>query len=147
MEEYLNEDDEIIRVKEIGPIVYSYKPNITIQEWADNENQITFAKQKTFHFEPEMTKVDLNTTINSVNVVAAGVVDKLTTYNYIARMIANPVVNSNFKKYNASIFFSRTVDEILFGGYDISFLIGIDKSKIEKYPEKRYGLMFNVSLM
>lgn len=143
--EYLNDDEEVIRVKEVGPIVYSYKPNITIQEWADNENLITFAKQKTFHFEPELTEVDLNTTINSVNVVAAGVVDKINSYGAIKRFVAEPFVNTNFKKYNTTLFFTRTIDEMLFGGYDISFLLAIDKDKINKYPDARYGLMYNVS--
>ena len=85
LDSYLNEDDEMIRVKEIGPIVYSYRPNITILNWTNNENSITFVKFKTYHFEKEMTKVDLNAVINSVNIVAAGVVDKVNSYGYIKR--------------------------------------------------------------
>lgn len=145
LEAYLNEDDELLRVKEVGPIVYSYKPNITILNWTDSENLITFAKLKTYHFEPEMTKIDLNESINSVDIVAAGIADKLANYGYFKRLVADTVVNTNFKKYNTSLFFTRTIDEILFKGYDISVLFAIDSAKSSKYPDGLYGLMHNVN--
>ena len=142
----MSEADEVIRVKEVGPVVYSFLPNVTILNWTDSENLITFAKIKTFHFEPEMTKIDLSTPINSVNIVAAGVVDKLKDFNVFKKFFAETLVNTNFQRHNTTLFFTRTIDEILFAGYDISFLFGIDEKKISKYPEKLYGLFHNVSL-
>jgi hypothetical protein len=85
MDAYLNNDDEMIRVQEVGPIVYSYKPNITILNWTNNENEVTFARFKTYHFEPEMTKISLDTPINTINMVAASVVDNVNSQGYFKR--------------------------------------------------------------
>ena len=145
MAEYLNGTDQLIQVNEVGPIVYSYRPNIIIQNWTDAENLITYSKNKTFYFEPTMTRVDLNSKINSVNIVAASVVDKLASMSSFSRLIGEMKVNSIFQRHNASIFFTRTVDELLFGGYNISFLFDLDKNKITKFPDGLYGLMHNVS--
>ncbi|KAI3487331.1 hypothetical protein L1887_48779 [Cichorium endivia] len=90
-----------------------------------------------------MTKIDLNTKINSVNVVAASVVDKLAGMGYLKQLLGKPKVEKIFQNYNTSIFFTRTVDELLFGGYNISFLIKLDKEKITKFPDQLYGLMHN----
>lgn len=144
MDEYLNEDEDHIRVKEIGPVVYSYKPNITILNWSDDENEITFAKFKTFHFEPEMTKVDLNASINSVNIIASSIVDKTSGYNYFKKMIADPYVNTQFRKFNTTMFVTKTIDELLFAGYDISVLPALDDEASKKYPDNLYGLMHGV---
>jgi hypothetical protein len=41
---------------------------------------------------------------------------------------------------------TKTIDEILFGGYVIDFLFSLDKDKKEKYKTGKYGLMHDVCI-
>jgi len=141
LDEYLNEEEDYINVNEVGPVVYSYKPNITILNWSEDQSTVTFVKERTFHFEPEMTKIDMNTTINSANIIAASIVDKVSKDGYFKRLIADPYVNTQFKKFNTSMFLTKTVDELLFAGYDISVLPAVNEDAAKKYPDNLYGLM------
>lgn len=113
-------------------------------EWSEDETEITFAKIKTFHFEPELTKVDLNATINSVNIIASSIIDKISYYGYLRKLVSESVVNNKFKKFNTSMFITATIDQMLFAGYDISVLPEVNDEASKKYPDNLYGLMHNV---
>ena len=45
------------------------------------------------------------------------------------------------------MFMTKTIDEILFAGYDIPFLFQIDAEKKAKYPSGKYGLMHGVCIV
>jgi len=141
LESYLNEEDDTIKVKEVGPVVYSYEPDITILNWDSNETAISFAKFKTFYFEPELSKIDLNTVINTVNIPVATVLNSLEDYGFFLKFLGETKAFSNFKKYNSTVFFSKTIDEILFKGYDAKVVGAIKEDKA--LPNDTYGLMYN----
>lgn len=141
MDNYLDEVDDVIKVKEVGPIVYSYNHNITIMDWSNEESVIKFAKFRTYYYEPEMSKISLNASINSVNILAASIIDNVNQYSTFTRYFAESKVNANFKRHGTSLFFTKTVDELLFAGYDASVLASVKPEAAAKYPDGLYGLM------
>lgn len=144
MDSYLDETDDVIRVKEVGPIVYSYNHNITIMDWLDQENVIKFAKFRTYYYEPEMSKISLNASINAVNILAATILDNVHQYGTLTKFFAESKVHTNFKRHGTTLFFTKTVDELLFAGYDASVLMAIKPEASVKYPDGLYGLMHGV---
>ncbi|KAK9507969.1 hypothetical protein O3M35_007725 [Rhynocoris fuscipes] len=134
---------------QLGPYVFSEKHKKENLIWNTNDT-ITFKQRRTWHFVPEMSKGTLSDKITNLNVIAMTVGNKISNYikkippRFIPTIFA--IINQILKIEESDVFVTKSVNELLFDGYDDKFLTIAKKlEKILKYklPFDKFGWFYN----
>lgn len=57
-----------IKLQEIGPFVYEFRPSIQIDGWSADKTHIRYRVNKTYVFDPTRSPYPLNTPIRNINI-------------------------------------------------------------------------------
>uniref|UniRef100_A0A7G3AVF2 Putative plasma membrane glycoprotein cd36 n=1 Tax=Lutzomyia longipalpis TaxID=7200 RepID=A0A7G3AVF2_LUTLO len=112
-EDFLNASSKPI-VKELGPYVFTEKPDKVDISWHPENATVSFGKLSVFHFDAEKSKGSLDDVITSVNIVALSAAEKVRWENYVEQK----KVSLGLSLYNQEIHVTKTAREFLFDGYE-----------------------------
>lgn len=127
-------------LQECGPYVFSEHHVRVNLVWNDN-GTITYQQKRIWHFIPELSTGTLRDNITNLNPIVAVVANKIKDMNYVAKKLANLAL----KGLERSIITTRTVDELLFTGYEDKILNIISKLKIKglNVPFSKFGWFYS----
>ncbi|XP_076239555.1 protein croquemort isoform X2 [Calliopsis andreniformis] len=121
----------------MGPYVFreiDYKEN---QQWNDN-NTVTFQRKRIWHFDRPMSVGDLSDKVTNLNPVAVSVAYTLKYRPKIVRDIADRVM----KVIGEKLIITKTINELLFEGFNDTMLDIARKMKLTKIPMTRFAWFF-----
>ncbi|KAG9509290.1 Lysosome membrane protein 2 [Fragariocoptes setiger] len=108
-------------LKEIGPFVFRMNKRKDVISFAGDN--LYYTEKKVYHFKRELSCCPINTSVTIPNIPLLAVVDKALSYNLplVGRFIPR-LINRAIQSLREQLFVKRTVNEILFDGYDVELL-------------------------
>ncbi|XP_003748561.1 lysosome membrane protein 2 [Galendromus occidentalis] len=139
------------RVQEIGPYVYLEKRTKRV-DYMD-ENVISYSEYKSYRFLPEFSsgdpKEDIVHALNVPLVSVADFIEKTIPNFPWLEPVFQSVLHALTYKHDEDIVVRRTVDEMLFAGYDTPFVVEAVRLAKKALPSlefdshDRFGLLLN----
>ncbi|XP_013784353.1 scavenger receptor class B member 1-like [Limulus polyphemus] len=118
------------QLAEVGPYVFREsrkKVNVT---WNENNNTVSYAQVRTWHFEPDLTLGSLDDIITTLNVPAIAAAQKMKN-----KMFGLKTIDLLLSKANSTWFIHQPIRKLLFDGYEDIFLKAV-KSILPTAQEK-----------
>lgn len=134
-------DGEKPVVDEIGPYVYrEYRPKEDIV-FLENGTEVSAVNRKTYVFDSILSKGNPSTDlIRTINIPVVTLLEMILNYKYVDFL--RPVIEAALKTYNAGVFTTRSVHEMLWGYKDpILSLV----HKMDSNISETFGLFNNMN--
>ncbi|KAF2902255.1 hypothetical protein ILUMI_03930 [Ignelater luminosus] len=127
-------------LQECGPYVFSEHHIRVNLLWNDN-GTVTYQQKRIWHFIPELSNGSLSDKITNLNPVVATIGSKIKDLN---SSTIRKLVNFALKGLEHSIVTTKTVDELLFTGFDDNVLQVVSKLKIKglDIPFTKFGWFY-----
>ncbi|XP_076672341.1 protein croquemort isoform X2 [Andrena cerasifolii] len=122
---------------EMGPYVFKEVDYKVQQTWNDN-GTITFQRKRVWHFDESLSAGSLSDSVTNINPVTASVAYTLRYKQPILRDIANRVMKSIGQK----LVITKTVNELLFEGYNDTMLLIARKLKLTQIPMNKFAWFY-----
>ncbi|XP_036328353.1 protein peste-like isoform X1 [Rhagoletis pomonella] len=102
------------KFEELGPYRFTEVPNKVDIKWHTDNASMTYKKQSKYYFDAEGSKGRLDDEIVTVNSLAVSLSSKAKRWSSLRRR----VIDIALKVYHDDITIKKSVDELLFGGYE-----------------------------
>lgn len=122
---------------EMGPYVFLEKHIRTNVTWSDDQTTVDFFQKRVWHFVPELSNGTLEDEVTNVNPIVAAC-------GYTSRHLPNlmkTAINFLIGGNRGPFFITRTVNELLFEGYDDNLLKVIRASNDPAFPKIPFDRM------
>ncbi|KAG5674505.1 hypothetical protein PVAND_004467 [Polypedilum vanderplanki] len=122
---------------EMGPYVFLEKHIRTNVTWSNDETTVDFYQKRVWHFVPELSNGSLEDEVTNVNPIVAAC-------GYTSRYLSNAMkfaINFLISGERGPFFVTRTVNELLFEGYDDALLKVIRASNDPTFPKIPFDRM------
>ncbi|XP_043269958.1 protein croquemort-like isoform X2 [Venturia canescens] len=123
---------------EMGPYVFKEVDSKENQVWNDNNNTVTFQQKRVWHFVESMSNGSLSDQVTNLNPVA-------TTIAYMMRYkidMIKMLINSGMRAAHENLTVTKTVEELLFNGYDDRMLKWATKLNKSLVPFDKFGWFY-----
>ncbi|XP_033312936.1 protein croquemort-like isoform X1 [Bombus bifarius] len=122
---------------EMGPYVFREVDYKVEQKWHDNDT-ITYQRKRVWHFDKSLSKGDLNDKVTNINPVTASVGYALRHKKPILRDIVDRVM----KSVGQQLIITKSVNELLFEGYEDTMLKIAQKINFTEIPFTRFAWFY-----
>ncbi|OAD62418.1 Protein croquemort, partial [Eufriesea mexicana] len=122
---------------EMGPYVFREVDYKVEQKWHENDT-ITFQRKRIWHFDESLSVGPLTDKVTNVNPVTASVAYALRYKNPFLR----DVVDKMMKAIRQKLIITKTVNELLFEGYDDLMLKLARKMNVTEIPFPKFGWFY-----
>ncbi|XP_076174152.1 protein croquemort [Ptiloglossa arizonensis] len=125
------------KFEEMGPYVFREVDYKVHQTWNEN-NTITYQRKRVWHFDEFLSVGSLSNTVTNINPVTASVAYALRNKKPFLRDIADRVMRA----IGQQLVITKTVNELLFEGYDDVMLKIARKLNLTKIPMDKFGWFY-----
>lgn len=105
------------KLEQCGPYVFS-EHHVRVNLTWNNNNTVSFQQKRIWHFLPEFSNGTLSDNITNINPIVSVVGNKAKDLNIIFKIL----INRALKWGEKALFQTRTVDELIFKGYEDKIL-------------------------
>ncbi|XP_043253462.1 protein croquemort-like [Colletes gigas] len=123
---------------EMGPYVFREVDYKLQQTWNEN-NTITYQRKRVWHFDESLSAGKLSDNVTNINPVTASVAYTLRHKKPLLRDITDRIMHAIKQK----LVITKTVNQLLFEGYNDTMLTIARKLKITKIPMDKFGWFYN----
>ncbi|XP_054003182.1 protein croquemort-like [Hylaeus anthracinus] len=125
------------KFEEMGPYVFrevDYKVQLV---WNENST-ITYQRKRVWHFDESLSKGKLSDNVTNINPIAASVAYTLRFQKSVVRDLVDRAMSA----VNEKLVITKTVNELLFEGYDDTMLKIARKLNVTKIPMDKFAWFY-----
>ncbi|XP_077259847.1 protein croquemort isoform X2 [Temnothorax americanus] len=136
-QEYLRTKSVKPHFQELGPYVFREVDTKVHREWNDN-GTVTFQRRKTWLFEESLSNGSLTDEITNLNPIAATVASSIKHKTLLIRKLVNGVM----VRLGEKLVFTKSVNALLFEGFNDTLLDIARKMKVTNLPDSKFAWFY-----
>ncbi|ODM95334.1 Lysosome membrane protein 2 [Orchesella cincta] len=127
-------------LQEVGPYVYQEDSSRVMSSFDAEIGAVSYRDVEAFYFRPDLSdELREDDVVTIINMPYVGLVQEVSKLSSLSRVLIKGVIT----RFNEGLFLTKTVNELLFGGFRHELLASLSSITGEKYvPNNTFGIFY-----